>query len=208
MTAAETATSVRRREDQRFLTGTGRYLDDLALPRQCHAVFVRSPHAHADVLEIRTGDAAALPGVLGIFTGHDLEADGIGPLPTIVALNNKDGSPLTAPPHPALSHDRVRYVGDPVAIVVADTIEAARDAADLVDIDYAPLPQVCDLEAASADDAPDLWPQAPGNICLDWESRRPRRHRCRVRPGRPCGRSRYRNPARCRQSNRDPRCDR
>src|SRR5712691_10291410 len=120
---------VRRVEDRRFLTGRGHYLDDITRPRQAHAVMLRSPHAHA---RIRRFDArqAAGPGVIAVFTGADLAADGIGNIPCMSGVAN-----MAAPPRPAMTYDRVRHVGDTVAMVVADTIAAARDAAERIAVD-------------------------------------------------------------------------
>ncbi len=160
----------KRREDRRFLTGTGRYLDDVVLAREAHAVFVRSPHAHAEIAAIDKADALDAPGVLGIFTGADLEAAGIGPIPPVATLKNRDGSPQAVPPRSSLAVARVRHVGDPVAVVVAETLAAAREAAETVYVDYEALPAVVDLDQAIAPDAPVLWDEAPGNLCLDWET--------------------------------------
>jgi carbon-monoxide dehydrogenase large subunit len=131
---------VRRVEDRRFLTGRGRYVDDLARPRQVHAVILRSPHAHARIRAIDTGAASAAPGVLAVWTGADLAADGIGPIPCLSPLQNRDGSSAVMPPHPALAAERVRHVGDGVAMVVAGSLAGARDAAERIAVDYEPLP--------------------------------------------------------------------
>src|SRR5262245_33737470 len=125
---------VKRREDFRLLTGQGRYAEDWNAPGQTHAAFVRSLHAHADVLAVDAGAAQASPGVLGVFTGRDLASDGVGPIPTLIAergggIRSRDGSAFAEPPWHPLTTDRVRHVGEPVAIVVAATPEAARDAA-------------------------------------------------------------------------------
>ncbi|HSK39404.1 MAG TPA: xanthine dehydrogenase family protein molybdopterin-binding subunit, partial [Arenibaculum sp.] len=161
--------AVPRTEDTRLLTGQGRYTDDVVLPGQSHAVLVRSPHAHADILAIDLEEARRAPGVLGIHTGADLEADGIGPLPCMVPLIQKNGSPLVRPPRPALAVGRVRHVGDPVVLVVAETEQQARDAAELVRVDYADRPAITALDAALNEDAPRVWDEAPGNLCFDWE---------------------------------------
>ena len=167
MTEPDTGHPAKRREDRRFLTGTGRYLDDVELPRETHAVFVRSPHAHASFTSVGIEQAMEVSGVLGVFTGTDLKAAGFGPIPPVAILSNRDGSPQAAPPRHSLAIDRVRHVGDPVAVVIAETPAAARQAADLVGIDYEALPAVTDLEGT---DAPDIWDEAPGNLCLDWET--------------------------------------
>ena len=117
---------VRRVEDRRFLTGRGHYLDDIVRPRQAHAVMLRSPHAHARIRAI-DAKAAEGPGILAVLTGADLAADGIGTIPCMSGVANRDKSPMAAPPRPAIARDRVRHVGDTVAMVVAETVAAARD---------------------------------------------------------------------------------
>ncbi len=160
--------SVARREDRRFLVGKGRYTDDLRLPEQSWAVFVRSPHAHAAIRGIDTARAAAAPGVLAVLTGAEVAADGLGGIPCGWQIKNKDGSVMVEPPHPALAQGKVRHAGDPVAMVVAATRAQARDAAQLVEVDYQPLPAVAHLAAATAPGAPAVWDEAPGNVCFDW----------------------------------------
>ena len=160
---------LRRVEDQRFLTGGGRYSDDIELPGQARAVLVRSPYAHGEIRGIDTAEAAAAPGVLGVYTADDLSADGIGDIPCLMVIPGKNGSTTTVPPHPALARDRVRYVGDPVALVVAETHQQARDAAELVALEVETLPAVIEAVDAVAPDAPQIWQEAPGNISLDWE---------------------------------------
>jgi carbon-monoxide dehydrogenase large subunit len=159
--------SLRRLEDFRFLTGSGRYVEDFPAADQAHAVVVRSPHAHAAIDGIETGKACAMPGVRGVFTAADLDADGIGMLPCIAQVATV--APIIVPPHPALARDRVRHVGDPVAFVVADTREQARDAAERVAVRYRPLPAVVDAVAALAPGAPLLWQEAPGNLSYRFE---------------------------------------
>lgn len=159
-----------RVEDQRFLTGRGQYLDDINLPGQAVGVFVRSPHAHADIKGIDVEAARAMPGVLAVYTVDDLAADGIGDVPCLAAVKQRDGSPPVMPPRPALARGRVRHVGDPVAFVVAQTRLQALDAAEQVLVDYEPLPAVVDTAGAVADGAVQLWEQAPKNLCLDWET--------------------------------------
>jgi carbon-monoxide dehydrogenase large subunit len=160
---------VRRAEDQRFVTGQGRYTTDIALPRQAHAHVLRSPHAHARITRLDLTAAAAAPGVLGIFTGADLAADGIGPLPCLAPIANRDGSPAKMPPHPCLVTDRVRHVGDQIAFIVAETAEAARDAAELIEIEYEPLPAVTGTAEALLPSRPLVWDDIADNQCLDWE---------------------------------------
>ena len=124
--------SIRRKEDYRFLTGGGRYTDDITLAHQSYAVFVRSPHAHANVVSIDTQQARAAPGVLGVFVGEDVAADKINGLPCGWLITSTDGTPMKEPPHPILAQGKVRYVGDHVAMVVAETLEQAQMAAELV----------------------------------------------------------------------------
>src|SRR5215472_13205673 len=160
---------VRRVEDRRFLTGQGNYVDDLNLPRQAHAYMLRSPHAHAAIRQIDTAAAAAAPDVLAVLTGEDLAGDGIGTIPCLSALRNRDGSPAALPPRPAIVRDRVRHIGDTVAMVVAEAAAAARDAAELVDIQYEPLPAVVATAHAGDPGQPLVWDTAPGNLAFDWE---------------------------------------
>ncbi len=162
--------AVRRVEDIRFLTGKGRYVDDVKLPNMVYAAMVRSPHAHADVKSIDASAALEIDGVLAVFTGADWKAAGYGPIPTKSAVKTfKDGSPLKEPPHHAMAIDRVRHAGEVVAVVVAETREIAREATEAVEVDYAPLPAVIGIKAALAPDAPQIWDIAPGNLCLDFE---------------------------------------
>src|SRR5437588_1055042 len=139
---------VRRVEDRRFLTGRGHYLDDIVRPRQAHAAMLRSPHAHARIRAIDTAAAAATPGVLGVFTGADLARDGIGTIPCMSGVENRDKSPMAMPPRPAIAQDRVRRVGDTVAMVVAETAALARDAVEQIAVDYAALPAIADTARA------------------------------------------------------------
>jgi aerobic carbon-monoxide dehydrogenase large subunit len=158
---------LRRLEDERFLTGQGRYVDDMTAFGQLHGVVLRSPHGHAAIDGIDAAAARALPGVHGVFTAADLDADGIGPLPCIARVATL--APMIVPPRPALARGRVRHVGDPVAFVVADMAQHARDAAERVDVAYRPLPAVVDAAAALAEGAPLLWDEAPGNLCYRFE---------------------------------------
>ena len=169
MADAALGRSLRRSEDRRFLTGGGRFLDDINLPRQARAVVLRSVHAHADLGELDTRAAAAAPGVLAVLTGADYRAAGYGPLPSRVRVVNKDGTPRADPPRWPLATDRVRHVGDPIALVVAETEAQACDAAELIAVDYAPRPAVTGSLAALAPEAPQLWDEAPGNLCYDTE---------------------------------------
>ena len=166
--------SVKRKEDARFLTGRGRYTDDINLPEQLHAHILRSTTAHAEIGGIDAKAARKAPGVHAVFTGAEME--GVGGIPTGWLIHSKDGSPMVEPPHPALATGKVRYVGDCVAIVVADTKEQAQAAAALVEVEYRELPAVATIAAASAEGAPLVWDEAPGNVCYDWRSAtRPRR---------------------------------
>src|SRR4051794_34425921 len=160
---------IRRVEDRRFLTGSGRYLDDIARPHQAHMALLRSPHAHASIRAIDVAAALAAPGVVAVFTGEDMAHDGVGTIPCVSAVTNRDGSQMTLPPRPALARDRVRHVGDAVALVIAETAAQARDAADLIDIDYETLPAVVETGKALDDGQPAVWDDHPGNLCFDWE---------------------------------------
>ena len=160
---------VRRVEDRRFLTGHGHYLDDVTRPRQAQAVMLRSPHAHARIRGIDTATALAAAGVIAVLTGDDLARDGIGDVPCVSGLTNRDKSQLVMPPRPALARDRVRHVGDTVAMIVAETQAEARDAAELVEVDYEPLPAVVDTGRAIDPGQPLVWDDRPNNLCFDWE---------------------------------------
>src|SRR4029077_8423973 len=160
---------VRRVEDRRFITGRGTYLDDINRPRQAYAFMLRSPHAHARIQRIDPAAAAAAPGVLAVFTGEDLARDGLGTIPCLSAITNRDGSPSVLPPHPAFARDRVRHVGDTVAMVVAESLAAGRDAAELIAVDYEPLSAAVDTEHALEPGQPQVWDEATGNLCFDWD---------------------------------------
>ena len=160
--------SVRRKEDQRFLLGKGRYTDDINVAGQTHAYFLRSPHAHAIIEGIDTSAATAAPGVVAVLTGDDLAADGIGPLICGVTVTSDDGEPHRAPAHPALAQGKVNYVGDHVAIVIAETLTQARDAAELVDVRYRPLPAVSVTADAAGEGQQQIHDVAPGNVCFNW----------------------------------------
>ncbi len=164
-----TGKPVRRKEDRRFLTGRGRYVDDIRLPGMTHGVVLRADRPHAEIRAIDTTRAEAMPGVLLVLTGEALARAGHGGLPCGWTVHNRDGSPMVSPPHPILAQGRVRHVGDPVAFVVAETREQALDATEAIAVDYADLPHVTDLGAAVARDAPQIWTEAPGNLCYDWE---------------------------------------
>jgi len=159
---------IERKEDYRFLTGAGQYTDDLELPRQSYAAFVRSPHAHAVIKKISIEKAKASSGVLAIYTGEDFAAAKLGGLPCGWLITDVNGQPMKEPPHPCLAQGKVRYVGDQVVIVVAESIDEARDAAELVKVDYEVLPAVVDGSKATAKGAPQLHEAAPGNTCYVW----------------------------------------
>jgi aerobic carbon-monoxide dehydrogenase large subunit len=160
--------AIKRKEDKRFLMGKGRYTDDITLPDQAHAVFVRSPFACAKITSIDAAAARKVPGVLAVLTGAEVAADELGGIPCGWQVHSKDGSAMVEPPHPALAQGKVRHVGDPVAMVIATSKAAARAAAALVDVDYDVLPAVGRIEDALADGAPQVWDEAPGNVCFDW----------------------------------------
>jgi carbon-monoxide dehydrogenase large subunit len=163
------AQPVRRVEDPRLLKGAGRYTDDIVLPGMLFGIVLRSPHAAATITRLDTTAAKQMPGVAGVYTAADLKADGVGTLPCAVLLNNRDGSKQAAPPHPVLADGAVRHCGDPVAFIVADTIEAARDAAEAIEVDYDTLPSATDLPTTMHNATPLVWPDVPNNLAFDWE---------------------------------------
>jgi carbon-monoxide dehydrogenase large subunit len=160
--------SVRRKEDARFLNGRGNYTDDINRPGQLHAYVKRSDRPHAKINSIDTAAASKAPGVVAVFTGPDMAAENIGGLPCGWQIHNKDGTPMAEPPHPVIAVGKVRHVGDPVAVVIAETKQQAKDAAELLVIDYADLPGVSSLAAALAPGAATVHDDVPGNICYDW----------------------------------------
>ncbi len=159
--------AIRRKEDVRFLTGAGNYTGDVVLANQAHAVFLRSPHAHAAITSIDTAAAKQMPGVVGIFTGADIDGK-MGGLPCGWQINNPDGSPMKEPPHPILAIGKVRYVGDHVAMVVAETVEQARNAAEAIVVEYDVLPAVVSLVDAAKKTGPAIHEAAPDNQCYKW----------------------------------------
>ncbi|MBI3918906.1 MAG: xanthine dehydrogenase family protein molybdopterin-binding subunit [Betaproteobacteria bacterium] len=169
---------VRRKEDLRLITGAGCFSDDVSLPGQAYAVMVRSPHAHARLRSIDAGKALTVPGVIAVLTGHDLLADGLKPIPhrpfsphpADIPLANTDGTPMFTAPHHALVIDKVRHVGEALAMVIAETIAAAKDGAEAVEVDYELLPAVANTAAAARPDAPRLFENARSNVCLDAEA--------------------------------------
>jgi carbon-monoxide dehydrogenase large subunit len=160
--------AVKRREDGRFLTGQGHYVDDFNRPGQLYAYIRRSDRPHARIRSIDTAAARAAPGVVAVYTGADLAADGVGGLPCGWQIHNKDGTPMAEPPHPVLALGKVRHIGDPIAVVIAESKAAAKDAAELIAIDFEDLPGVADVRAAIAPGAPLVHDDVPGNVCYDW----------------------------------------
>jgi carbon-monoxide dehydrogenase large subunit len=158
--------SVRRKEDQRFLTGAGQFTDDVNPANHVHAFFLRSPHAHAKIRKIDTSKAKAATGVVAIFTSEDLT--GVNGLPCGWLITSTDGKPMNEPPHPVLAQGKVRHVGDPVALVIAETPNEAKDAAELIDVDYEVLPAVVNCVDALKAGAPQIHDGAPGNKCYTW----------------------------------------
>ena len=168
MSATGIGAPVRRKEDRRFITGKGHYTDDINRPGQTYAFFVRSPHAHATIKSIDSRAAAAMPGVVAVLTGAELAADKIGGLICGWMIYSKDGSPMKMAPHPALANGKACHVGDPVAVVIAETLAQARDAAEKVKVDYATLPAVADLSSARTKGAPQIHEVAPSNTIYEW----------------------------------------
>jgi aerobic carbon-monoxide dehydrogenase large subunit len=169
---------VRRREDARFLTGAGNYADDMSLPGQAYAYVVRSPHAHARILGIDAAPAARAPGVLATLTGSDGAEDGLLPIPQRpvsanpheVPLKSRDGSPFLIAPHPALALGKTRYVGEPIALIIAETLSQAMDAAERLAVEYEPLPALVRSADALAPGAPLVWEEQGANLSLDSEA--------------------------------------
>ncbi|MDE0704586.1 MAG: xanthine dehydrogenase family protein molybdopterin-binding subunit, partial [Rhodospirillaceae bacterium] len=166
MTEQGIGAAVARREDRRFVTGQGHYTDDINRRGQTHACFVRSPHAHATLNGVDTAAAAAMPGVRAIFVGEDMAE--VGPLICGWAITDVHGEPFRAPPHPALAIGKVNYAGEAVAVVIADTLEQAKDAAAAVEVDYGLLDAVVDPAQATADGQPQIHEAAPGNLSFEW----------------------------------------
>ena len=166
--------AVKRVEDKRFITGKGRYTDDIVLPAMAHAYIVRSPYAHARIISVDTSAAEAMEGVIKVFTGKDIAASGINGIPTGWQVNFKNGETMKEPPHPLLVADKARYMGDAVAVVIAETKEIARDAGDIVEVEYEELPAVADAKKATEPGAPLVHDDAPNNLCFDWELGNPK----------------------------------
>ena len=159
--------SVLRKEDMRFITGNGRYTDDINLRGQTYGYFVRSPYAHAVVGEVDTSEAQSMPGVVAVLTGKQVAEDELGGLPCGWMIHSKDGSEMKQPLHPVMAATKVNYVGEPVALVVADSFDEAKNAAEHVSVDYEGLPAV--VSTAAAQSGPDIYAEAPGNTCYQWE---------------------------------------
>ena len=160
--------SVVRKEDRRFITGKGRYVDDIKLVGLTHAHFIRSPHAHAKVKSIDSSAAMKMPGVVGVLTGQQIVDDKIGNLICGWAITSKDGTGMKMGAWPAMAPETVRFVGQAVAVVIAETKNQARDAAEAVVVSYEELPAVPDIRAAIKAGAQQLHPEAPGNVIYDW----------------------------------------
>ena len=159
---------VERKEDFRFITGKGNYTDDINRPGQAYAYFLRSPHAHAKIKKIDTKKAAAMPGVVAILTGDDIEKDKVGGLICGWMIHSKDGSPMKSGAHPALAQGKVRYVGDHVAVVIAESLAEAKDAAEAINVDYEKLAPVVDLASATKKGSPAVHDVSPDNQVYDW----------------------------------------
>src|SRR4029078_12453592 len=161
---------VRRFEDQTLITGKGRYTDDITLPNMAQAYVLRARVGHANIRSIDTAAARKMPGVLLVLTGEDVKADGLGDVPCHAPLNNRDGSPRHDTPRPALAIGKVRHLGQPVALVVAETLAQAQDAAEAIEFDYEALPAVADARAAMEQGAPPLFDGVANNIVFDWHN--------------------------------------
>ena len=168
MSATGLGASVKRKEDIRFITGKGHYVDDVNRHGQAYAYFLRSPHAHATIDKIELSDALNSKGVVAIYTGDDIAADKVGGLICGWMIHSKDGAPMKAGAHPALAQGKVRYVGDHVAVVIADTYADARDAAEKIDVSYGVLPPVVDPAKAADAGQPEVHDAAPNNTVFNW----------------------------------------
>ena len=160
--------SVKRKEDFRFLTGRGTYVDDINRPGQLYAHILRSPHPHATLKTVDTAKAKAASCVVAVFTGPDMAADKIGGLPCGWGVKFKDDSPMKEPAHPVLAIDKVRHVGDPIAVVIASSRAEAKDAAELIAVDYQLLPAVPTITDAIRKGSAPIHAEAPDNVCYDW----------------------------------------
>jgi carbon-monoxide dehydrogenase large subunit len=167
MTRFAVGQAVSRVEDAALVQGAGRYADDVPLAQAAHAYILRSPHAHARIESLDTAAAERAPGVLAVLTGRDAQADGLGDIPCLIPVTNTDGTARADTPRPILAVDVVRHVGDPVAVVVAETLAQAKDAAEQVTIAYSPLPAIADTRRAVEPGAPQVWPHVAGNLAFD-----------------------------------------
>src|SRR6266851_2769983 len=174
ITTAGIGHGVVRKEDDALVRGHGRFSDDIDLAGQAYAAMVRSPHAHARIHAIDRSAAMTVPGVLAVLTGADALADGLKPIPhrpiigpPDIALGSRDASDKFVSPHRVLPHDKARFAGEAVAMVIAESVIAAKDAAERVRVDFEPLPAVTDTVAAAAPEAPRLWDDAGSNVCVD-----------------------------------------
>jgi carbon-monoxide dehydrogenase large subunit len=161
--------SVKRKEDKRFITGRGRYTDDMVVAGMHHAAFARSQHAHARIRSVDVSAARAMPGVVAVLTGEELAADKIGNIICGWAIKSKNGAPMKMGAYPPLAKETVRYVGQPYAVVVAETRLQARDAAEAVEVDWEELPALIDLNDAIKEGSHQIHPEAEGNLIFDWE---------------------------------------
>ena len=168
MTSTGIGAAVRRKEDHRFITGKGRYTDDINRPGQAHAYFLRSPHAHAKIKSLDVREAKSKPGVVAILTGDDIAADKVGGLICGWMIHSKDGTPMKAGAHPALAQGKVRYVGDHVAVVIAETLGEAKDAAEAIRVDYETLPAEVDTATAQRQGAAVIHDVAADNTVYRW----------------------------------------
>ncbi|WP_233861816.1 xanthine dehydrogenase family protein molybdopterin-binding subunit [Paraburkholderia adhaesiva] len=159
---------VKRKEDYRFLTGAGQYTDDVVLPAQTYAVFVRSPHAHARIKSVDTNAAKASPGVVAVFTGADIAAEKVGGLPCGWLIHSIDGTPMHEPMHPVIAHETAQHVGDQVALVIAESLKQAKDAAERIEVDYEELPAVANTAHAADAGQPLVHDGVPNNTCFTW----------------------------------------
>jgi len=170
MTNSGIGQPIKRKEDPRLLMGHGTFTDDFNLPNQAHSYVLRSPHANAQIIDIDTSVAKATKGVLTVLTANDINAIGLGFIPCLSDVTQRDGSPMVSPARPILADEFVRHVGNAVAFVVAETLSIAKDAAELIEIEYEPLPAVIDTRSATVAGISQVWPEAKNNICYIWET--------------------------------------
>ena len=161
--------SVKRREDFRFIKGLGKYVDDIVLPNQVHCYFLRASVAHARIVSIDTSAASAAPGVVAVFTHQDLDAAGVGGVPCGWLITDRHGQPMKEPKHPILATGKVRHVGDPMLLILAETLEQAKEAAELVKLDLEELPAIVNMPRAIQGGGTPVHDEAADNVCYDWE---------------------------------------